>query len=69
MAQHIKLHGGPMHGKEVALQDGVNFFHIAKPLDPIGIYAEADAPIESNIKQGTYSRVRDSTDFEWDGWR
>lgn len=66
MSQDILLHGGPCHGKLLALPDGVNLLRV---LDAIPADAE-DPDDEVELRAGTYSRVLYSkTDFEWDGWK
>ncbi|QXO13638.1 hypothetical protein SEA_QUARTZ_47 [Microbacterium phage Quartz] len=71
MSQHIKLFGGPMHGKEIALEDGVSHFHIREMLPPSFVYGETNNPADLvRTRDGMYSRVGHSrTEFEWDGWR
>lgn len=67
-----------MHGETTALDGGGNHFHI-KGLDPAAmdelIHEAENAPPEVEImvgmvpvREGTYSRVGKSQDFEWDGW-
>lgn len=72
MAQTIHLHGGPWHGQTHALEDGRDHFHVLSPMTPAEIFKKAkdDGSAISRVpkKEGTYSRVGSSQDFEWDGW-
>lgn len=71
MVQQITLFGGPMHGKHIALEDGMNHFHIREMLPPSFSYGETGNPMDLvRSRDGMYSRVgRSRTEFEWDGWR
>jgi hypothetical protein len=71
--RNVQLHGGPMHGKLVAVPAGQNHIHIAGMDDEAMIRAyqrEAeDTPVSSVMRRGTYSQVSGYPhDFEWDGW-
>jgi hypothetical protein len=71
MSQTIDLHGGPWHGRTVELPDGQDHFHIVGPMDlPVDYTAEsADMEIgQVHTREGMYSRVCRSRNFEWDGW-
>jgi len=66
MKQVVTLHGGPWHGRTSTLEDSrSNHFHIqsvsTKQLDESG--AES-----LQARNGMYSRVGKTEDFEWDGW-
>lgn len=71
MAQQISLYGGPWHGQSASLQDAVDYFYIQEMLPvqqmPDGTIPESTETIPN--RRGGYSRVRDTADFEWDGWR
>lgn len=75
MAQTIRLHGGPWHGRVTAVEDGRDHFHIIEPVaDAIERAIKAEAPEEGvqvvPTREGMYSRAHNSkTDYEWDGWR
>ena len=71
MAQNIRLHGGPMHGQTVAVEDGKHSIKIVKPVMLPPNYTQADIDKADTIptREGRYSRVGNSTDFEWDGWQ
>ena len=73
MAQNITLHGGPWHGRTLAIEDGHDHFHIIEPFPtPKAERAENDGeffPKNLKTREGTYSRVGTTGyDFEWDGW-
>lgn len=71
MAETVTLHGGPWHGRIVTIEQGSCFtiageFHgnLQDMLkDP------TNAARYVGYKEGHYSRVGNSHDFEWDGWR
>ncbi|UVG34614.1 hypothetical protein SEA_CHEETO1_49 [Microbacterium phage Cheeto1] len=68
----VTLHGGPLHGKTMAVPLDWDHFHIAGMPNLADLYStmnDETSPLESVTRQGTYSRVAgSSTDFEWDGW-
>lgn len=69
--QKILLHGGPWHGRIVAVQDGRDHIHIVEPVGRLADLFDDDStqPTTVETHEGTYSVVRYSpTDFEWDGW-
>jgi len=56
----VTLHGGPWHGRIVALVVEANHFHIN--MFPYG---------GTHAREGTYSQVsgpNNQNNFEWDGW-
>jgi len=70
------LQGGPMHGKQVALQHAERFFYIAKALDVMGSPEYYD-PWRPTMAQGVYERhekidtfknADDQYIYEWNGW-
>lgn len=69
-ARTVALHGGPWHGRAVAVPVGQNHIHI-KGLDtslPPEFDPEA-LPSQVPTREGTYSAVSGQpNDFEWDGW-
>jgi hypothetical protein len=69
----VLLHGGPWHGRVVAVQEGRDHIHIIEPVAIIGDFTETDdrdEPIHVETREGMYSQVAMSPgDFEWDGWR
>lgn len=74
MAHQVRLHGGPWHGRLVAVQDGRDHFHIIEPVQGVQSFLEEDdetpPTLEVRVREGMYSRVLHSPDdFEWDGWR
>lgn len=74
MTHAVRLHGGPWHGRTVAVQDDRDHFHIIEPVMLPTEFEEPDddTPVDSQVKvrEGMYSQVRASPgDFEWDGWR
>lgn len=69
--QEIKLHGGPLGGQTVAIQEGLHFFRIVgepKPREHIAGETLAELAMRIETRSGGYSRVGSSSDFEWDGW-
>lgn len=80
MAFEVLLHGGPWHGKRVAVRDGRDHIHIVMPVVDTNILGyhknpANDFPLPTDrvkTREGTYSIVRHSHnaphDFEWDGW-
>lgn len=70
MSQHLKLHGGPMGGVEIAISSGSNYLYIMKMIPPKDLLIEDTGdPTQIEMRKGRYSRVGTSTkDFEWDGW-
>lgn len=63
-----------MHGESISLPTGQNHFHIVTSVGPIPVITpgeqwgmDADATIKT--REGMYSRVRGTLNFEWDGWR
>ncbi|QCW22316.1 hypothetical protein SEA_LUNA18_48 [Microbacterium phage Luna18] len=66
----ITLHGGPWHGRIVALELGANHFHVREAIGPIfGVPSTYDTPM--SYREGTYSQVSGPhypNEFEWDGW-
>lgn len=71
MAEVITVHGGPWHGRITSIPDGRDHFHILQPTgEPRDMVDDPEATIETlPIKEGMYSRVGSTHDFEWDGWR
>jgi hypothetical protein len=70
----VKLHGGPMHGKKIELENGQDHFHVAEPVQlPEDFYAGGGpdpAITEVPFREGMYSQVAGCPeDYEWDGWR
>lgn len=67
----IALHGGPMHGKAVAVPVGQDHIHI-RGLDervPDIFDPNPELPAQVPTREGTYSQVSGRpNDFEWDGW-
>lgn len=73
-ARTVRLHGGPYHGKAVAIPVGNDHFHIVG-WDPVsllkGITEDQDNPSNVETREGTYSQVSgrgNENEFEWDGW-
>lgn len=75
MAQRIRLHGGPWHGRTVEIPDNRDHFHIIEPVEEIARYfinapTESEAFETAQTREGTYSRVQGYPgNYEWDGWR
>lgn len=73
MAQTVDLFGGPMHGKRITLPTGQNHFHI-KGLVTAPVEQKLDGTVPPRptdivkTREGMYSRVRNTINFEWDGW-
>jgi hypothetical protein len=66
----VQLHGGPYHGKAVAVPLGQDHFHVAG-YEPAESITEDEGHIHVRTRRGTYSQVSGSknrNDFEWDGW-
>lgn len=64
----VHLHGGPEHGTTRCIESAVS---------PIVIYGAPPMPMPGLVTAGTqtigprvgqYSRVGNSSNFEWDGW-
>lgn len=69
MAENISLHGGPWHGKAMAIPEGTNVVRVNRAaLFKPGTLMDA-VPSEVPFQEGQYSRVRHTKDFEWDGWK
>jgi hypothetical protein len=66
----VKLHGGPWHGRIIALPDDKDHFHIlGSATETAQEYTEEDEIKPVELRSGMYSRVvRCPNDFEWDGW-
>jgi len=64
----VKLHGGPRHGEEHEVVPGARTVWIARQL-PAAYVSRMELPPSSGLQEGRYSRVGDSSDFEWDGWQ
>lgn len=79
----VKLHGGPMHGRELDLPDDLyrqGWLRVAT-LTNVDKFPElqqlaerfeetgepAEITVEADIEQSTYTRVGSSKDFEWVG--
>lgn len=76
MNEIIQLHGGPNHGERRSIQQNRDHFHILGVIpgnvDHILKPAEDGEDLslrEIPKREGMYSRVGRSSDFEWDGWR
>lgn len=73
MDRVVDLHGGPWHGRRVAIPPKAVRLHITAPFEKPGNFTVAEAVGESKVtpkREGTYSQVRGTqNDFEWDGWR
>jgi hypothetical protein len=69
--RNVQLHGGPMHGKMVAVPAGQNHIHIQGMDEKANPWEAPDqeAPLSALMRRGTYSQVSGYPhDFEWDGW-
>jgi hypothetical protein len=68
MDKVVQLHGGPMHGQRVTVQEEWNHFHITEPPSPAALAFPSETPVP--VRKGTYSQVAyQPRDFEWDGWK
>lgn len=74
-ARTVYLHGGPYHGLEVTIPEGIDYFHIQghdRESTYRGITEDQDTPIDIEVLSGTYSQVsgpNNHNNFEWDGWK
>lgn len=80
MAYEVFLHGGPWHGRRVAIEDGRDHIHILEALqEAIDRAIQAAPPADQifatvPVREGTYSQIRNVSgqvvpgEFEWDGW-
>lgn len=71
VAQDIKLHGGPMHGETVTIPGLQDCLHIVTTRGPVPEWTPGTPFPENKLvetEEGTYTRVRSTTDFEWIGW-
>lgn len=74
MSRHVMLHGGPLHGKEMAVPAGWTCIAVETFVPPAEDYfnEQPSTPADHTIttKTGHYSQVAGRPDdFEWDGWR
>lgn len=74
MTKTVHLNGGPWHDRVIALQEGVNYFKVLTLDTPTGTIPAVDPgetpPVESvPTREGMYSRVGHTLEFEWDGLR
>ncbi|WNO27287.1 hypothetical protein SEA_JEMERALD_48 [Microbacterium phage Jemerald] len=73
-AKTVLLHGGPYHGRYVAVPAENDHFHIREmPQDAFerAMHDEVDTFHVVQSREGTYSQVsgpNHHNDFEWDGW-
>ena len=59
-----------MHGQKIAVPDDAEHFHIKGVLRK-AFEQDSEAPVDVEVRDGTYSQVRDAryiNEFEWDGW-
>jgi len=71
MGKQVLLHGGPLNGKWMMLDDNVNHFHIEEFTPPSQAQYRGELPAEPETRIGTYSQVsgiENRQNFEWDGW-
>lgn len=68
MAEQVNLHGGPRHGESYVLADGSWNLIVIRAANTKALL-ERKAGDLVPAKRGSYSRVRNTSDFEWDGWR
>jgi hypothetical protein len=67
--QTVHLNGGPWHDQVLALEDGRDHLHILGVMAVVDMFK--DPPDEPQVlprKEGMYSRVSNTQEFEWDGW-
>lgn len=75
MAREVRLHGGPWHGRVVAIEEGRDHIHIREAVQEAIDRVLKEAPEDAGfaqvpIREGMYSRVFGMpNEFEWDGWR
>lgn len=66
--EQVTLHGGPQHGGTLTLPEGRTHFHVLGVDHSEPIPVDTQGVMEVPLRQGMYSRVGRTNDFEWDGW-
>ena len=75
MTEIIKLHGGPMHGHEMTVQDYVREIEVVQPVitpatfmktDDLS-YLTAETPVIRSLYTRVFNRRTPTSNFEWVG--
>lgn len=69
-SRNVRLHGGPLHGKIMAVPEGVKYIDVqGVKEEPVNFDGSA-VPQVVPTRTGQYSRVIGKPeDYEWDGWK
>lgn len=75
MSAVVKLHGGPMHGHEMTVEDHVREIEVVQPVivpssfmktDDLS-YLNAEVPVIYSLYTRVFNRRTPTSDFEWVG--